>query len=108
MYAASQQQPRAQRFHVNVPAKLSSKIETNSSPLLTENVSCSGALLKDATRELPVGEELEVWLLMRQVRPSMADIVCPSVVVRCDGSEHEGRYDIGVQFKGYRFCPPDR
>ena|ERR1051326_5246364 len=102
MDAAGLYQSRAQRFDVVVPTKLCSKADREWRPVLAKNVSGSGALLIES-QELPIGAELQVWLEMHELRSSIADIVCPSVVVRCEEQEAEGFFRIGVKFKGYQF-----
>ncbi len=98
---------RARRFTVAVPAKVCSEAEPRGLPALTKNVSTTGALLVDS-QAVPVGSELKVWLLMRNVRSSLADVVCPAVVVRCERDEPEGAFGVGVKFKNYEFRRPER
>jgi hypothetical protein len=109
MDAAGLYQSRAQRFDVAVPTKLCSKGDGEWRPVLAENVSGSGALLLES-QELPVGAELDVWLQMHELRPFIADIVCPSIVVRCEERQPAGLFRVGVKFKGYEFrrSPGDR
>ncbi len=103
MDAAGILQSRAQRFDMVVPAKLRAKADREWCSVLTENVSGSGALLIDS-HELAVGAELELWLQMHEVRPSIADIVCPSIVVRCE-ERQRNEFRVGVKFKSYRIQP---
>jgi hypothetical protein len=102
MDAAGLYQSRAQRFDVAVPTKLCSRADRDWRPVLAKNVSSSGALLIES-RELPVGAELEVCLQMHELRSSTADIVCPSIVVRCEERRPEGFFRVGVKFKSYQF-----
>lgn len=88
---------------MTVPAKFRTKAKRGWSSALTKNVSSSGALLIDA-HEMPIGAELEIWLRMHELRSSIADIVCPSVVVRCEEGQRD-EFRVGVKFKSYRIRP---
>lgn len=101
--AAGVLQLRAQRFDMAVPTKLRTSADHDWCSAVAQNVSGTGALLIDS-RKLPVGAELEVWLQMHELRSSSADIVCPSVVIRCEKCQPD-QFRVGVKFKSYRIQP---
>lgn len=107
MDIAESRRSRAQRFEFALPAKLCSKADAEWRPVQAKNISSSGALLIES-REETVGSELDVWLLMRDLRPAAVDILCPSVVVRCGQGKQKGLFDIGVKFKDYQFRRAER
>lgn len=94
---------RAKRFDMAVPAKLRAKAKTGWCSVLTKNVSSSGALLIDS-RGMPIGAELEIWLQMHELRSSIADIVCPAIVIRNEECQRD-EFRVGVKFKSYRIRP---
>lgn len=74
---------------------------------VVKNISASGALIEGGNR-VAVGAEIEVWLMMRAYRGDLANVVCPSVVVRCeanDRDEEQPRFGSAMKFRSYRFCP---
>lgn len=94
---------RLKRFDLPVPVKFRASGEQEWHAALARNVSASGALVIGENR-MPVGAEVEVWLLMHTGRDRVADVVCPSVVVRCEKRDAaEERFGIAMKFQTYEF-----
>ena len=99
----SDQISRLNRFDLPVPVKFRASGEQEWHAALARNISASGALVIGEDR-MPVGVEVEVWLLMHTCRPRVADVVCPSVVVRCEKrGVAEERFGIAMKFQKYEF-----
>lgn len=96
---------RLKRFNLPVPVKFRALGEQEWHSATAENVSASGALISGGDR-LAVGAEVELWLLMRSCNSSAADIVCPSVVVRCEKPDKtEEQVGLGIKFRRFKFRP---
>lgn len=96
---------RFKRYDLNVPVKFRAPGEQHWHPAALRNVSGSGALVI-GDDHLAVGAEVELWMLMRASRKGACDIVCPSVVVRCDNAD-QGQAPVGIamKFRKYKFRP---
>ena len=101
----SAEQPRPERFDLPVPVKFRERGQTEWHFGVVKNISASGALIEGGDR-VAVGAEIEVWLLMRAYRGDLANVVCPSVVVRCEAKdEAEPLFGSAMKFRSYKFCP---
>jgi hypothetical protein len=96
---------RAERFALPVPVKFRARGESEWHSGIAKNISGSGALIV-GDEQLPVGAELEVWLLMREYRGDVANVVCPSVVVRCEPQpEQKAAFSAAMKFRKFEFRP---
>ncbi len=96
---------RLRRFDLDVPAKWRASGAQNWHEAVVKNASASGVLVL-GTVKAEVGDELELWLFTHACRPGVADIVCDSVVVRCEQhAADEQPFRIAMQFHKYQFRP---
>ena len=105
MYLQREHTERSARFELAVPVKFRTRGETAWHDAVVKNISGSGALIV-GTDQVPIGAEVEVWLLMREVRSDIANVVCPSIVVRCEQEpEEKAAYGAAMKFRKFEFRP---
>jgi hypothetical protein len=96
---------RSERFDLPLPVRFRARGESAWHDGVVKNISGSGALIVGSD-EVPIGAELEVWLLMREYRSDVANVVCPSVVVRCDQQpDEETAFTSAMKFRKFEFRP---
>lgn len=96
---------RVKRFDLDVPAKWRVHGEQRWHSAIAKNASTSGVLVCGAERA-EIGTELEVWILTHTDKRNVADIVCDSIVVRCQ-EEHtrDLPFSIGMKLQHYKLRP---
>lgn len=101
-----EQTARSARFELPVPVKFRAVGESAWHSGVVKNISGSGALIVGAD-QVAVGAELEVWLLMREVRSDIANVVCPSIVVRCEQQpeQQDAGFSAAMKFRKFEFRP---